>query len=87
MSIWIWLFTFVIGAISWYVVLYPAQYVPSKVFIEKGELVYIANSPFSRLKSCWATAVPKESIVKIQRVGNCISLFNAHDNAIDINIP
>jgi hypothetical protein len=57
------------------------NYEPEKVLQDLGNNVCVNYSGIAN------KTVQKRAIAKIQRVGNCVSLFNKSDNALDIHIP
>ncbi|QJR79963.1 hypothetical protein CA267_003785 [Alteromonas pelagimontana] len=57
------------------------NYDPDKVFQNLGDSICVNYSAIG------SKTLPKSSVVKIQLAGNCISLFNQSDNALDIYVP
>ncbi len=51
---------------------------------DKDDSILIRGTIFSRLFNLNVKSVKQSDIVKIQRTGKCISIFNKSDNAYDI---
>lgn len=57
------------------------NYAPDKVFKDLGDKICVNYSAIG------SKTLPKGSVVKVQLAGNCVSLFNKSDNALDIHAP
>jgi hypothetical protein len=76
------------GLIPLHLYMYRASaYEPDKILQDNGDEVYISHLPKARLFKAWGKTIPKSFVTKIQLAGNCVSLFNASGNAIDIWVP
>jgi hypothetical protein len=80
--LYIWIFAFsivIILAVLRYIKI--GNYEPDKVLQDFGNSICVNYSVIG------SKTLPKSSVVKIQLAGNCVSLFNRSDNALDIHAP
>lgn len=65
----------------------PKNYRATKVIVEDGDQVFVADVPAASLYKGFGKTIQKSAIAKIQLADRCVSLFTQSNNAIDIWAP